>query len=87
MNMKTIYLCNESVAARRCTQNCRCKRLVNVNHVQEALVKIKQGKSDGNIGLTTDYLKHGFHKLCIYLSVLFSTMLSHGHAPKAMRLK
>ena len=59
---------------------------MNVNHVQEALVKIKQGKSDGNIGLTTDYLKHGFHKLCLYLSVLFLTMLSHGHASKAMRL-
>ena len=84
-DMKTTCLCDDSVAA-RCTENCLGKRLMNVNHVQKALVKIKLGKSDGNIGLTTDYLKHGSHKLCIYLSMLFSTMLSHGHTPKAMRL-
>ena len=41
-DMKTMYLCDDSVAARRCTENCLCKRL--------ALVKIKLGKSDGNVG-------------------------------------
>ena len=77
---------DDGIAARSCTENCLCRRLVNVNNVQEALAKIKLGKSDGDIGLTTDYLKHGSHKLCIYLAMLFSTMLSHGYAPKAMRL-
>ena len=51
--------------------------LLSYDTLSYASCKIKLSKSDGNIGLTTDYLKHGSHKLCVYLSMLFSTMLSH----------
>ena len=48
--------------------------------------KIISGKSDGQVGLCTDYLKHGTHKLYVYISWLLSVMLRHGYVPKAMLL-
>ena len=48
--------------------------------------KIILGKSDGQVGPCTDYLKHGTHKVYVYISWLLSVMLRHGYALKAMLL-
>ena len=80
-NIKEAYYGDDS----KCSGSCLCRRLVNVKNILEALRKIKLGKSDGETGLSTDYLKNGSHKLHVYISILFSVMLSHGYVPKAMR--
>ena len=63
---------------------CTRTTQISVNNVNNAITKLKLGKSDGNNGLTTDHLKQGSHKLYVAISILFSMMLSHGYVPIAM---
>ena len=56
-----------------------------MNNVKEAISKLKPRKSDGDAGLTTDYVKHGSYKLYSYVYVLFSIMFSYGCVPISMR--
>ena len=63
---------------------CICTTQISVNNVNNAITKLKLGKSDGNNGLTTDHLKQGSLNLYVAISVLFSMMLSHGYIPISM---
>ena len=49
--------------------------------VDDAIKKLKIGKSDGYDGLTSDYIINGTPLLIHYLSLLFSLMLSHCYTP------
>ena len=48
---------------------------VNVNDVENAINKLKPGKSDGFNGITSDYLINASPLCLVYLSYLFTTML------------
>ena len=57
---------------------------VDVNDVENAINKLKPGKSDGFDCLTSDYLMNA-SSLCFgYLSYLFTTMLYHCFTPKSL---
>ena len=43
---------------------------------------LKSGKSDGSEGLSSDHFIHGTHRFYVILSILFTSMLSHGFSQK-----
>ena len=59
---------------------------VTHDQVQCAINKIKLGKSDCIDGMLSDNFKNGIIKLNIYISLLFSAMLTHGVAPGGLLL-
>ena len=54
---------------------------ISDSSVDDAIKKLKIGKSDGYDGLTSDYIINGTPLLTHYLSLLFSLMLSHCYTP------
>jgi len=57
---------------------------VTVHEVYDAICKLKPGKSDGNIGLSSDYFIHAGSALFMHISLLFSGLLVHGCVPECM---
>ena len=51
-----------------------------------AIAHLKSGKSDGSEGLFSDHFIHGTHDFYVILSILFTSMLSHGFSPNSMIL-
>ena len=54
---------------------------VSDSSVDDAIKKLKLGKSDGSDGLISDYINNGTSLLSHNLSLLFSLMLSHCYTP------
>ena len=52
--------------------------IMTVHDVVEAVARIKSGKHDGCLGLSSDHVKHACHELFIHLSMLFTTLIVHG---------
>jgi len=42
-----------------------------------AICKLKAGKNDGDIGLSSDYFLHACSKLFVHISLLFTCLLVH----------
>lgn len=59
---------------------------ISVEQVNFAIDKLKSEKSDCKEGLTSDNFKNGTHLMKVYISLLFTTMLSHGIAPEGLLL-
>ena len=59
---------------------------ITVEHVTNAITHLKSEKNDNFEGLTSDNIKNGTHLLNVYISLLFSTMLSYGTAPAGLLL-
>ena len=59
---------------------------ITVEHVTNAISHLKSEKNDNFEGLSSDNFKNGTHLLNVYISLLFSTMLSHGTAPAGLLL-
>ena len=59
---------------------------ITVEHVTNAITHLKSEKNDNFEGLSSDNFKNGTHILNAYISLLFSTMLSHGTAPAGLLL-
>ena len=57
---------------------------VTVEHVTNAITHLKSEKNDNFEGLSSVNFKNGAHLLNVYISSLFSTMLSHGTAPAGL---
>ena len=57
---------------------------VNVNDVENAINKLKPGKSEGFDGITSDYLINASPLCLVYLSYLFTTMLYYCLTPKSL---
>ena len=57
---------------------------VNVNDVENAINKLKPGKSDGFDGITSDYLINASPLCFVFLSYLFTTMLYYCFTPKSL---
>ena len=66
-------ICNECI-----------NHIVNVNDVENAINKLKPGKSDGFDGITSDYLINASLLCFVYLSYLFTTMLYYFFTPKSL---
>ena len=50
------------------------------------IAHLKSGKSDGSEGLFSDHFIHGTHRFYVILSILYTSMLSHGFSPNSMIL-
>ena len=57
---------------------------VTVEHVTNAITHLKSEKKDSFEGLSSDSFKNGTHLLNVYISLLFSTMLSQGITPAGL---
>ena len=60
--------------------------MVNVAEVIDAVHKLKPSKSDGCIGLSSDFFIHACDELFVYISLLFTGLLVHGCIPEIMSL-
>jgi hypothetical protein len=56
------------------TEHC----IMTVKDVVEAVSRIKSGKHDGYLDLSSDHVKHACHELFIRLSMLFTALIIHG---------
>jgi len=52
---------------------------MTIHDVVEAVSRIKSGKHDGHLGLSSDHVKHACHELFIHLSMLFTALIVHGY--------
>ena len=57
---------------------------INCDEVRVAINKLKAAKNDGDVGLSSDYFRHGCNSLAVYISFLFNGLLVHGTAPKVL---
>ena len=64
--------------------DCICKRGASVNLVEQAIAKIKFGKTDANNGCSSNHFKNGTKKLNVYFSLLLTAMLTHNYVPFSM---
>ena len=64
--------------------HCGADHIINVSQVLENIVFMKGNKHDGNVGHYSDHVIQGTRKLHVYLSLLFTTILSHGFPPQGM---
>ena len=51
---------------------------MTVQDVVEAVSRIKSGKHEGYLGLSSNHIKHACHELFIHLSMLFTSVIVHG---------
>ena len=59
---------------------------ITVEHVTYAIIHLKSENNDNFEGLTSDNFRNDSHLLNVYISLLFSTMLSQGTAPAILLL-
>ena len=59
---------------------------VSVSEVYDAICKLKPGKSNGNIGLSSDYFILVGTALSVHISLLFSGLMMHGFVPESMQI-
>jgi len=62
----------------RLAANAGPKKVVNIS---VAINKLKASKSDGDVGLSSDYFKYSCNDLAVYISLLFTALLDHGTPP------
>ena len=72
----------DKVSAGGFDAECRVK----YEEVAFAVCKLKAGKNDGDIGLSSDYFLHACNELYVHISLLFSCLLVHGVAPDRFNL-
>jgi len=46
--------------------------------IVDAVARIKSGKHDGYLGLSSDHVKHACHEFYIHLSMMFTALIVHG---------
>ena len=62
------------------------KHVITIENVQEAIHKLKSGKSDCVDSMMSDNVLHGTNRLFQYIACLFTTVLCHGIAPTGFLL-
>ena len=77
---------DERISCICCKGECYHSHVTTVNEVEKAISHLKQGKSDGDICYSTDHIINGTNLLNIYLSLLFSSMITHGVTPREILL-
>ena len=56
----------------------------SVDNVIKSVCKSKKGKSDGDLGFTSDHLKNVPHIFYVHLSLLYNAIVCHGHVPQLL---
>ena len=56
--------------------------MVFVPDAKGTVLDVKEGKSDGQSGLSSDHTIHGTDKLYVMLSLLFNSMICRGTVPE-----
>ena len=64
--------------------DCIYNRGVSVNLVEQAMAKIKFGKTDANNGCSSNHFNNGTEKLNVYMTLLLTAMLTHNYVPCSM---
>ena len=59
---------------------------ITVQQIKCAISKMQSGKSDSIEQLSSDNFKNGTHMLNVYISLLFTCMLTHGIPPSGLLL-
>jgi hypothetical protein len=59
---------------------------INSLDIAELTFMLKRNKDDGHLGLSTDCIIYGSHKLYVYLSMLYNCVLLHGFIPSELRV-
>jgi hypothetical protein len=68
-----------------CRSNyCAMSYPVSVEDISAAIHMLKANKEDGYIGMSTNHLKYGPHRLRVMLSFLYSAIINHGYIPEKM---
>jgi len=57
---------------------------ISCSEVLVAINKLKAAKNDGNVGLSSDFFKHGCDDLAVYICLLFNALLIHGTPPNEL---
>ena len=65
-------------------KHCFDDHIINVSQVLENIVFMKSNKHDGGVGHYSDHIIQGTRRLHVYLSLLFTSMISHGFPPLGM---
>ena len=60
--------------------------VIDVCEVLQAVRRLKPGKSDGYVGLTSDYFLHACNKLCVHVAILFTGLLVHSCIPEDLSI-
>jgi hypothetical protein len=68
------------LASKGYDQHC----VVSSTAVSDAIIKLKNGKGDGITELSTDHFKHACPELSVFVSFLFTGLLTHGSLPTDM---
>jgi hypothetical protein len=85
--MDEIVVDLNSRISHNCTQgHCYNKHTTNIKQVKDAVKQLKRGKTDGDLGHTSDHIIHGTERLYTSLSMLYSCMVTHGYVPDGMLL-
>ena len=71
---------NQSLTASGYDGNC----IFQFNDIRDAVYKLKSGKNDGNLGLSSDYFVNACDELFIHTALLLSSLTVHGYAPSDM---
>jgi len=60
------------------------KCIINAADIARVIHKIKPGKSDGNKGLSSDYILHACNDLYVHIAMLLTATIIHGYVPDDM---
>ena len=63
-----------------CGYNSDC--VVEWREILSAIGKLKLNKSDGNVGLSSDFFINANKDLSVHTALLFSALLVHGSVPR-----
>jgi hypothetical protein len=55
--------------------------IIACQEVREAIQRLKNGKDDGNVGLSSDYFIEAGDDLAVHIAMMFSAILVHGFVP------
>ena len=58
--------------------------IIGSTDIKAAIMKLKAGKNDGDLGLSSDYFIHACNELSVHIAFLFSGLIVHGFAPNDM---
>ena len=68
----------------KCCNNTCIEHNINVSDIVTSVNQLKADKHDGSTNFYTDHIKNGTHKLYVYISLLFSSMIKHNSVPEEM---